>query len=394
MNFEFSQEQEELRRQARRLLAGGLGQARAALDNCTHFDAPLWAQIIEMGWTAAAIAERHGGLGLGPLELCVLAEEIGRTLAPVPFVASVLQATEALTLCDDQAPVAALLEQLAHGAVVATVAFAETGLALWDDIPAARVAAGRLSGKKILVADGAAADVAVVSARADDDGDGFGWWLVDLRGDGVRRDAATSVDCVRRHAAIEFDQATALRLGGTGAGRRLARQLLERAAVYDAFEQLGGAEAVMALTLDHVKTRYAFGRPVGGYQAVKHKLADMYIKVQLARSHAYYGAWALQHQAPELALCAAGARLAATDAFTFAAEEAVELHGGIGFTWESDCQLFYRRARLLAAALGGRAAWSLRLARAMLATPAASASATPDPSPALPEPIESTHHGL
>ncbi|MES2258460.1 MAG: acyl-CoA dehydrogenase family protein [Pseudomonadota bacterium] len=368
MNFEFSEEQEELRRQARRLLAGGLAGARAALDSVDTFDAPLWTQIVEMGWTAAAIPEEHGGLGLGPLELCVLAEEVGRTLAPVPFVASVLHATEALKLCLDQPGASEVLGRLAEGGVIATVAFAEDKAALWDATPAALVKDGRLSGTKTVVAYGAAAGMAVVSARGVEDEGGFGWWLVDLNAPGVTRSAVEAIDCVRRHTTVVFDNAPAQRLGPAGAGQALARRLLDRVAVYDAFEQLGGAEAVMAITLDYVKTRFAFGRAVGGYQAVKHKLADMYVKVQLARSHAYYGAWAVLNDAPELALCAAGARVAATDAFSAAAEESVELHGGIGFTWESDCQLFYRRARLLAAALGGRAVWSTRLARAMLAT--------------------------
>jgi acyl-CoA dehydrogenase len=365
MNFDFSEEQEELRRQARRLLAGGLAAARSQLDGSAGHDLPLWTQVVELGWPAAAIPEEHGGLGLGPLELSVLAEEIGRTLAPVPFVSSVLHATEALKLCAADAPAAALLEQLASGETVATVAFADAG---WNAAPSARVTDGRLSGSVKLVADGMLAGVAVVSARAAEDDKGFGWWLVDLSAGSVRREAVAAIDAVRQYASIGFDAVPAIRLGAPGQGRELADRLLDVVAVYDAFEQLGGAEAVMAIALDYVKTRQAFGRVVGGYQAVKHKLADMYIKIQLARSHAYYGAWAVLNDAPELPLCAAGARVAATDAFTFAAEEAVELHGGIGFTWESDCQLYYRRARLLAAALGGRASWSTRLATAMLHT--------------------------
>ena len=368
MNFEFSEEQEELRRQARRLLSGGLAKARAALDDGAELDHALWAQIVDMGWPAAAIPEEYGGLGLGPLELCVLAEEVGRALAPVPFSASVLHASEALKLCVDQPDAATMLGKLAEGSSIATVAFVEDGVALWDATPAATVRDGRLSGTKVLAAYGGVADVALVSARADDDQGGFGWWLVDLHAAGVSRAPVPAIDCVRRHATLVFDQVAALRIGAAGAGQELTRRLLERVAVYDAFEQLGGAEAVMEITLDYVKTRYAFGRQVGGYQAVKHKLADMYVKIQLARSHAYYGAWAVLNDAPELALCAAGARVSASDAFSAAAEESVELHGGIGFTWESDCQLFYRRARLLAATLGGRAEWSTRLARAMLAT--------------------------
>ncbi|WP_075790818.1 acyl-CoA dehydrogenase family protein [Massilia putida] len=367
MNFEFSDEQEELRRQARRLLADGLAKARGALDHGASHDAALWRQIVDMGWPAAAIPEQQGGLGLGPLELCVLAEETGRTLAPVPFATSVLHATEALKLCPADPLAGATLGRLAEGGAIATVAFAEEGGGRWDAIPAARVEAGRLTGVKTAVAEGSYAGFAVVSARAADDEDGYGWWLVDLDAPGVTRTGVEAIDCVRRHATLAFDRVPAARLGGAGEGAGLVRDLLDRAAVYDAFEQLGGAEAALAMTIDYVKTRQAFGRPVAGYQAVKHKLADLYVKVQLARSHAYYGAWALLNDVPELPVCAAGARLAATDAFTAAAEESVQLHGGIGFTWESDCQLYYRRARLLAAALGSRAVWSRRLAHALVA---------------------------
>jgi acyl-CoA dehydrogenase len=367
MNFDFSDEQEELRRHARRLLGKGMAAARAALESGASHDHALWRQVIDMGWPAAAVPEAQGGLGLGPLELCVLAEEFGRTLAPVPFSSSVLQASEALKLGLPAQPADDWLAMLAGGAGIGTVALCEPGAPQWTSMPAARVAAGFMHGTKHMVADGMAADVAIVSARSDQDGDGFGWWIVDLRQPQVRRSRVEAIDCVRGTASLVFDSAPALRLGQPGQGMAMAQALLDRCAVFDAFEQLGGAEALLALTLDYVKTRQAFGRPVGGYQAVKHRLADMYVKIQLARSHAYYGAWAVLNDAPELAQCAAGARIAAIDAFRFAAEEAIELHGGIGFTWESDCQLFYRRARLLAVSLGGRPYWSKRLAGALLA---------------------------
>lgn len=366
MNFQFSEEQEELRRQAQRLLSDSLARARRILESGEAVDAALWGRMVEMGWPAAGIPEEQGGLGLGGLELCVLAEEVGRGLAPTPFVSSVLHATEALKIAGGPAA-DAWLPLLASGERVATVAFTEGGAGSWDAAPAATVRGGRLTGTKTPVADGLAADVVLVSARDPEDGGGFGWWLVDLRGDGVERTALTAIDRVRKHAALRFDAAPALRLGEAGQGATLARRAMDVAAVLTAFEQLGGAETALAMSVEYAKTRKTFGSLIGVNQAVKHRLADMYTKIQLARGHAYYGAWALAAGAAELPVAAAGARLAATDALGFAAEEAVELHGGIGFTWESDCQLFYRRARLLALGLGNRERWTDRLVTALAA---------------------------
>jgi acyl-CoA dehydrogenase len=248
------------------------------------------------------------------------------------------------------------LPRLAAGEVVASLALVETGGRLWTDKPAARVVGGRLSGTKEAVAHAAGADIAIVSAHADDDGDGFSLWLVDMRGDGVQRENLKSLDLVNRHGRLCFE------------GAAILQRLTETVAVLTAFEQLGSAEGAMALTLEYVKTRKTFGREVAGYQAVKHKLADMYVKIQLARSHAYYGAWALSHAAPELPQAAAGARLAALDALAYVTEESVELHGGIGFTWECDIQLYYRNCRAQAVGLGGRQYWSRALTAALAAS--------------------------
>ncbi len=366
MNFEFSDEQEELRRQAQRLLSDSLLRTRKILDSDAGHDAALWGQMVEMGWPAAGIPEEQGGLGLGGLELCVLAEEVGRGLAPTPFVSSVLHATEALKIAGGPAA-DAWLPLLASGERIATVAFTEGGAGSWDSPPAASVSDDRLTGVKTPVPDGLVADVAIVSARSAEDGAGFGWWLVDLRDNGVQRSALTAIDRVRKHAALRFEAVPALRLGGAGQGGALAGRAMDVAAILTAFEQLGGAETMLAVSVEYAKTRKAFGSVIGINQAVKHRLADMYTKIQLARGHAYYGAWALAAGAAELPIAAAGARLAATDAFSFAAEEAVELHGGIGFTWEGDCQLFYRRARLLALGLGNRERWADRLVTALAA---------------------------
>lgn len=365
MNFAFSEEQEQLREQARRLLSHGRESARAMMEGDDSYDQALWQQCIEMGWPAAAIAEEHGGLGLSALELCVLAEEFGRSLAPVPFASSVLFATEGLKLVAGQPAVQQALADLACGEIIATVALGEAGQHGWDGMPSAKVENGRLTGCKVMVSDAHAARLAIVSAVSTDDAPGFGWWLVNLDQPGVTRRSVQSIDRIRQHADIDFDQAHVERLGEPGQGAELSNLLLNKAAILTAFEQLGAADVALEMTIEYVQTRRAFNQSVGSYQGVKHKLADMYVKNQLARSHCYFGAWALSAGPEALAKAAAGARLAATDALCYAGEEAVELHGGIGFTWESDIQLYYRRARLHASQLGGRADWARRLTLAL-----------------------------
>jgi alkylation response protein AidB-like acyl-CoA dehydrogenase len=378
LNFDFSPEQQALRDQVRRLFADGRVRARKMVESGQRHDDSLWAQLVELGGAAAAIPEAQGGIGLGALELCVIAEEAGRSLAPIPFMSSAVYACEAVKLAggilaDESLP------RLAEGAVEGTIAFAETD-GSWDALPEARVEDGLLYGVKNAVVD-PGAGIAVVSARAALDGEGFGWWLVDLSSVGVEREVMSAVDVVRRYARLRFTGVPARRLGAPGAGAEMTARLMDVAAIVTAFEQIGGAEAQLARCVDYAKTRKAFGGPIGVFQGVKHRLADMYVKIELARGHALYGAWALSTDAAELSVAAAGARIAATEAFSFAAEEAIEMHGGIGFTWEDDCHLYYRRARLLALELGSRRRWVSRLVAALAAK-------------ALPEAESEVAHGL
>ena len=340
MNFQFSDEAEALRDSARKFLTerADKAKARAVMESGASHDAALWAEIVALGWPALRIPEEHGGLGLSILELCVLAEEVGRALAPVPFTSSVLLATEALLIAGTADQQAHWLPKLAEGSAIGTVA-----------LTAKPVSGGILAP----VHDAAAADF-IIFARAD------GLHLAETAACTVA--PVETIDLVRRAARVTLPGAGAQPMAG---GATAAAAFQHSAAILLAFEGLGGADAAMEMALGYTQARVAFGRKIAGYQAVKHRLADMYIKNQLARSHAYYGAWALSTDAPELAQAAAGARLAAIDAFGFAAEENVQLHGGIGFTWESDCQFFYRRARTLTLALGGKAVWSDRLVRAL-----------------------------
>ena len=359
MNFDFSDDAKALRDQARRFLEerAGPAVARKAMNGDAAHDADLWKAIVELGWTAARVPEEFGGLGLSAEESCVLAEEIGRSLAPIPF-ASTLAATEALLLAGTDAQKAKWLPVIADGSVIACVAWAEGDASSPASTRSVTASGGKLSGVKTPVADLLAANLAIVTAAGPD---GPSLHLVDLSGAGVAREAATTLDLVRRHGKLTLNGAAAEPMGDNAA----FHNFLDRAAVLSAWEAIGTGSVAMEMAVAYAKDRVAFGQRIGRYQGVKHKLADMYVKLELARAHALHGAWAMATDAPELAHAAAAARCAALDALKFCSEENVQLHGGIGFTWESDCQFYYRRNRQLAFALGSRQWWADRLVRAL-----------------------------
>jgi acyl-CoA dehydrogenase len=359
MNFEFSDELLQLRDQARRFLADRCPPSvpRHILDTAEPYAAELWRAIAEMGWTGAAIPEEYGGVGLGRLAVCVLAEEIGRAVAPVPFSSSVYLASEAIMLFGSEQQKQLWLPKLATGEIIGTFALAERAGASDPTKLTASVAAGRLTGTKLAVPDGDIADIAIVAVAG---GDGAWLHLVDLADAGVIRETVVTFDPTRSHARIEFAAAAAEPLPGSS-GAATVRTLLDYAAVPMAFEQVGGAQAALDMANAYAKERFAFGRPIGSFQGIKHKLADMYIQVELARSNAYYGAWAVHTSAAELPIAASVARIAACEAGWFVTKENIQTHGGMGFTWQMDCHLYYRRAKLLSLALGGSREWKHRL---------------------------------
>jgi acyl-CoA dehydrogenase len=359
MNFEFPDELILLRDQARRFLADRCPPSvpRRILDTDEPYAADLWRAIAEMGWTGAAIPEEYGGVGLGRLAVCVLAEEIGRAVAPVPFSSSVYLATEAIMLFGSEQQKQAWLPKLASGEIIGTFAMAERPGSSDPARLAGSVVAGRLTGTKLAVPDGDIADIAVVAVNG---GAGAWLYLVDLTGAGVTREPIVTFDPTRSHARIDFQGAGVEPLPGSS-GADTVRTLLDYAAVPMAFEQVGGAQAALDMANAYAKERFAFGRPIGSFQGIKHKLADMYIQVELARSNAYYGAWAVHTSAAELPIAASVARIAACEAGWFVTKENIQTHGGMGFTWQMDCHLYYRRAKLLSLALGGAREWKHRL---------------------------------
>lgn len=356
MNFDFSDDIKQLHDQARRFLTDKCPGAvvRRSLDGQEAFAADLWKEIAAMGWIGAAIPEEFGGAGLGYEGLCVLAEAMGRAVAPVPFGSTAYLVAESIVTAGSDDLRREYLPKLADGSLIGCFALSEgngnpgpTGLH-------ARVVSGRLTGSKYPVADGDIADIAVVVAC--DEHRQTGLFLADLSD--VRRRELRTLDPSRDYARLEFNGVPVTPLAG---GWGSVQRVLDRAAILFAFEQVGGAEACLEMARNYALERYAFGRPIGSFQAIKHKLADMYVAIELAKSNAYYGAWALGEESTDLSLAAATARVSATEAFHLASKENIQIHGGIGFTWDVDCHLFYRRSKQLAVNIGSAPFWKNHL---------------------------------
>jgi alkylation response protein AidB-like acyl-CoA dehydrogenase len=357
MNFDFSADQKALREQARKFLGehASSTRVRRILEGAAPYDAELWKGMGEMGWLGTAIPETHGGAGFGYLELCVIAEELGRSLAPTPFASTIYLAAEALRIAGSEAQKKRWLPRIAQGEAIGCLALSEGAQVTTPGNLATRAEGARLTGAKVPVMDGDVADFAVVLAAQS--AGRAGLYIVELAGPGVTRASLPTVDPTRSHARIAFEGAAAEPLGAAGQGWPLVERLLDRAAVLVAFEQVGGAQAALDMAREYAMGRFAFGRQIASFQAIKHKLADMYVGIELARSNAYYGAWALSKDAPELGVAAAAARVAASEAYYQAAKENIQVHGGMGFTWEFDCHLHYRRAKLTGLMLGSARRW-------------------------------------
>jgi alkylation response protein AidB-like acyl-CoA dehydrogenase len=364
MNFDFSDDQKMLKDQARKFLDDKctLADVRKILESDASHDDAVWQGLCELGFAGAAVPEAYGGLGLGALELCVLAEELGRCVAPVPFSSSIYLAAEALKLFGSEEQKLTWLPKIASGEIIGTIAATEGAQAPSPNSVKSKFSNGKLSGTKIPVADGETASVAIVLVNTGGSGEqALSLAVVDLTDASVTRSPVNTIDPTRGHAEIIFDNTPAELLGNEGEGWSAYKRVEAGAAVLVAFEQVGGAEAALNMAKEYALDRYAFGRQIGSYQAIKHKLADMYVKLELARSNCYYGAMALSSDASDLEIAAATARIAATEAYRFAAQENIQTHGGIGFTWEANPQFHYRRSKLLALSLGSASRWKDRL---------------------------------
>ena len=366
MNFDFSDDQKLLKDQARKFLTDKCSRqvVRSVLDNSENqYSEELWQEVVNMGWTATAIPEEYGGLGLGMLELCVIAEELGRSLAPIPFSSSIYIFSEFLKAYGSDEQKQQYLPKIASGELIGSFAFPETkGTPRINNINS-KVENNKLSGKKLPVNDGQVADILIVAANSDNNQNhnSLSLYIVETNQDGVSKKLLDTLDPTRPSSEVNFKDADCISLGEKGEGWTMIQNILNRAAILFAFEQVGGAQVALDEAKKYSIERYAFGKPIGSFQALKHKMADMYVKNELAKSNAYYGAWALSTDSMELPVAAAGARVSATEAFHYASKENIQIHGGVGFTWEYDCHLFYRRSKLLSLNLGSIRKWKENL---------------------------------
>jgi alkylation response protein AidB-like acyl-CoA dehydrogenase len=349
VNFAFSEEQEELRSIVRQFLEAKSPESavREQMETERGYDPEVWDQMAgQLGLQSLIVPEEHGGQGFGYVELVVVLEEMGRALLCAPFFSTVALATNAILLSGDASAQAELLPGIASGETVATVAFTEPN-GRWDDsgIETAAIAEGdgwKLTGTKMFVLDGHVADLLVVAARTD-----AGISLFGVKGDGpgVARTALATMDQTRKQARVELDGADGWLIGTDGRGWDVLSSVLDLAAVALAAEQVGGAQRCLEMSVDYAKVRVQFGRPIGSFQAIKHKCADMLLEVESAKSAAYYAAWCASEMNDELPSVASLAKAYCSEAYFHAAAENIQIHGGIGFTWEHPAHLYFKRAK-------------------------------------------------
>ncbi len=323
----------------------GIPVVRELMMSETGFDRSLWKELADLGWTGLTIDEAHGGAGYGFVELSVLLEEMGRAVTPGPFFASAVVATEAIKAAATPTQQAELLPGLASGETIATLAVWERprGWAL-DDVATTAAPADSawvLSGRKRFVLDGHLADLLIVAARLPE-GE-VGLFVVDAGAEGVSITQAPALDPTRRLADVVLD-GVAAELLGDGPGAAGLAHALRLGLVALANEEVGGAQRCLEMSVEHAKTRYQFGRPIGSFQAIKHRCAEMLVRVEQARSAAYYAA-RVTDDPEELEIAAPLAAALCSEAYLWVAGENIQVHGGIGFTWEHDAHLYFKRAK-------------------------------------------------
>jgi alkylation response protein AidB-like acyl-CoA dehydrogenase len=354
MNFGFSEEQELLRKTARDFLAehAPMKRVREVMEGESSYAKEVWAQMAELGWTGLALPESLGGAGLSLIELVLVVEELGRSLTPVPFLPTVI-ASDAILSVGNGDQKTEWLTRIAAGRAIASLAITEArGTEEPGDVEASASESDggwRLQGEKLFVPDADVADVLVVVARTGGTGEsGLGAFLVPRDTPGVHIEPMRSMDLLRNLHRVRFDgaalPATALLGGDRDAWPRL-RPVLDRARVVICAEMVGGAEKCLEDSVQYAKEREQFGKPIGVNQAIKHKCADMLFEVESAKSITYYAAWAACEDEREAPLAASMAKAYVSEAYRHASAENIQIHGGVGFTWEYDCHLFFKRAK-------------------------------------------------
>ena len=349
MNFGFSEEQEELRKMVKRFLddKSPETEVRRLMATTEGYDPAVWQQMAdELALQGLGIPEEFGGQGYGPVEQYVVFEEMGANLLCSPYFATVALATNALLNCGDDAAKKTFLPGIAAGTTIATLAFTDdSGSWSLDDTGVRATKSGdsySLSGVKNYVIDGNNASLILVTATTDD---GLSLFSVDATANGLTRTSLPTMDQTRKQSRLEFANTPAALIGVSGGARAGLERTLQVAAAALAAEQVGGAQRVLNNAVEYAKNRVQFGRPIGSFQAIKHKCADMLLDVESAKSAAYYAAWAAQEDNEELPIAASLAKSFCSEAYFHCAAENIQIHGGIGFTWEHHAHLYFKRAK-------------------------------------------------
>jgi alkylation response protein AidB-like acyl-CoA dehydrogenase len=364
MELELSDEQRALRDAARAFLEreAPISYARAMLEDERGWREDVWRRMAELGWTALPFPEEVGGIGQGFVALSILLAEMGRVVLPGPYFSTVVLAGHAILDAGSEAQRKEWLPRIAAGELTAAFAFEEDPPSY--DEAAVRCAATpdgagwRLRGEKRFVIDAASAERLVVAARAED---GVGLYLVARDDPAVAVAPVRTMDGTRRVAHVRLDGPAAERLGD--GGWPAVRRVLDRACVALAAELLGAAERVLERSVAYAKERVQFGRPIGSFQAVKHRLADMAVEVESLRNAVAYAAWAVERDHPDAPLAASMAKAYGSDAARRITASGIQVHGGIGFTWEHDMHLYFKRAKASEAAFGSADWHRERIAR-------------------------------
>jgi len=354
MDFGFSEEQEMLRQSARSLLEKECPSTtvRRLMEDERGYEPELWKKMAELGWTGLVIPEEFGGAGLSYVDLVLVLEEMGRVVLPSPFIWTAMVA-EALKRGGSDAQKKALLPKIAAGNLIAVPAYLEA-TAVWgaEGITLAARPSGSgftLDGAKLFVNDAHIADCILVAARTGGSGeDGVTLFAIEPKRAGISMSALKTMDQTRKLSEVKFSGVAASAadvVGEVGKGWKILSDVIDRGKVMLAAEMVGGAQKVLDITVEYAKVRVQFGRPIGSFQAVQHKCANMMIDVEGAKSAVYYAAWALSNEVAEAPLAAAVAKTAASDAYRRVSADGVQVHGGIGFTWDHDMHLYFKRAK-------------------------------------------------
>lgn len=365
MNFAFSEEQEEFRRSVRRFMEdkSPISEVRRLMETEEGFDPKIWDQMsTQLGLSAVAIPERFGGLGYGQVELAIVFEEMGRTLTCAPFFSTVALGVNLVLASGDDEVSSRLLPLVAQGKARLALCASESPDWAIDDL-ATEATGGqdvRLNGSKKYVIDGLSATHLLVLATEEA---GITLYLVDGSDPSVTKKGETPLDLTRKLASVAFDNTPAKVVGSKGCGALYYQLMLEKALVLLSAEQVGGAQRVLEMAVSYAKDRVQFGRPIGSFQAIKHKCADMLVDVESAKSASYYASWALDNDPSEFPLVAYLAKAFCSEAYFSVTAENIQIHGGIGFTWEHDAHLYFKRAKSSELLFGSPAYFREKLAQ-------------------------------